>query len=112
MERAYEDEDDIEEILPLAFAFVVFNASNFEVVLPSRFWWVYRIWNPSDWFAIVQVHILSGDSAIEKGELRSHVGIIAYLLDRFFCALARGIGSSTIAPFGATCDLSASTAAS
>ena len=35
--RAYEDEDDIEEILPLAFALGIFDASNFEVVFPSRF---------------------------------------------------------------------------
>ena len=37
LERAYEDKDDIEELLPLAFAFVVFNASDLEVVLPGRF---------------------------------------------------------------------------
>ena len=69
--RAYEDEDDIEEILPLAFALTVFNASDFEVVLPGRFWWVYWIWKPSDWFAIGQTNLLSGGSAIGKGESAS-----------------------------------------
>ena len=35
--QAYEDEDDIEEILPFAFALVVFDGSDTEVVFPGRF---------------------------------------------------------------------------
>ena len=42
--RAYEDEDDIEEILPFAFAVVVYDIHDFEVVLPGRFWLVPWIW--------------------------------------------------------------------
>ena len=41
---AYEDEDDIEEILPFAFAVVVYDIHDFEVVLPGRFWLVPWIW--------------------------------------------------------------------
>ena len=42
--RAYEDEDDIEEILAFPFAVVVFDGSEFEVVLPGRFLLVPWIW--------------------------------------------------------------------
>ena len=54
---AYEDEDDIEEILPLAFALGVFDASDVEIPLPSRFWLVYWIWKPSDWSATGQTEL-------------------------------------------------------
>ena len=43
MGQTHEDEDDIEEILPLVFALGVFDVSDFEVVLPSRFRLVYWI---------------------------------------------------------------------
>ena len=71
---AYEDEDDIEEILPLALALVVFNTSNLEVVLPGRFGWVYWIWKRSDWLGIGQADLLSGGFAIGKGESATRVG--------------------------------------
>ena len=70
---ADEDENDIEEILPLAFALAVFDASNFEVVFPGRFWLVYWIWKRSDWFTAGRADLLSGASAFEKGELASRV---------------------------------------
>ena len=50
--RAYEDEDDIEKILPFALALVVFDTSDFEVVFPGRFWLVNWIWKRSDWLAV------------------------------------------------------------
>ena len=50
MRWAYENEDDIQETLPLALALGVFDASDFEVVLPGRFGLIYWIWKPSDWF--------------------------------------------------------------
>ena len=74
--RAYEDEDDIEEVLPLALALAVFDASYFEVVLPSRFLLVNWIWKRSDWFAVGQADLLSGGSATGKSELASGVDII------------------------------------
>ena len=76
--RAYKDEDDIEKILPLALALAVFDASTFEVIFPSRFLLVNWIWKWSDWFAIAQANLLSGVSAIGRGELASEVGIILY----------------------------------
>ena len=65
---AYEDEDDVEEILPLALALGVFDASDFEVVLPGRFGLIYWIWKPSGWFAGGHGDLLSGGSAIGKGK--------------------------------------------
>ena len=50
----YEDEDDIEQILPFALALVVFNGSGAEVVFPGRFGLVPWIWKWSDWFAVGQ----------------------------------------------------------
>ena len=64
--RAYEDEDDIEKILPLAVALAVFDASTFEVVFPSRFLLVNWIWKGSDRFAVGQANLLSGASAIGR----------------------------------------------
>ena len=88
MGQAYEDEDDIKEILPLALALVVFDASYFEVVLPGRFGLVYWIWKQSDWFALDDADLLSGGSAIGKGELQVEKGIILYSQNIFFCALS------------------------
>ena len=96
---AYEDEDDIEEILPFAFALVVFNASDIEVVFPGGFGLVYWIWKQSDWSALDDADLLSGGSAIGKGELQVEEGIILYSQNIFFCALslACGVGKSGIA---------------
>ena len=74
--QAYEDEDDIEQILPLALALAVLDASIFEVISPSRFLLIIWIWKQSDWFAVGQANLLSGASAIGRGELASEVGII------------------------------------
>ena len=74
----YEDEDDIEEILPFTLTLVVFDGSIAEVVLPGRFGLVSWIWKRSDWFAVGQADLLSGASAIGKSELASGVGIILY----------------------------------
>ena len=77
--QAYKDEDAIiEEILPLAFAVVVFDGSDTEVVLPSSFWSVLWICKRSDWVAVGQVDLLSGGPAIGKSELASRVGILLY----------------------------------
>ena len=76
--QAYEDEDDIEQILPFAFALVVFDGSDAEVVFPGRFWLVFWIWKRSDWFAVGQANLLSGASSIGKSELASEVAIILY----------------------------------
>jgi len=46
--RAYEDEDDIQKLLPLAFAPTVFFLSLVDVVLPGRFRYIGWIWKPSD----------------------------------------------------------------
>ena len=48
----YEDEDDIEEILPFALTLVVFDGSIAEVVLPGRFRLVSWMWKWSDWFTV------------------------------------------------------------
>ena len=93
---ANEDEDDIEKILPLAFALVVFDASNFEVVFPGRFWLVSWICKRSDWFTAGWADLLSGCSAFEKGELASKGCLILYSPVMFFCVLARGVGRSGI----------------
>ena len=113
MRRAYEDEDDIEEILPLALALGVFDFSNLEVPLPSRFRSVCGIWKRSDWFAIGGGDLLSGESAIRTGESASEVGVILYSQNMFFCvpALARGVDRSGIVAnlrTEAKCGLSAS----
>ena len=50
--RAYKDEDDVKEILPLALALAVFDASDFKVVFPSRFFLIDWIWKRSDWFTV------------------------------------------------------------
>ena len=84
----YEDEDDIEEILPFALALVVFDGSIAEVVLPGRFRLVSWMWRWSDWFTVGQADLLSGTSAIGKRELASGMGIILYLLNTLFCVLA------------------------
>ena len=76
--QAYEDEDDIEQILPFALALVVFDGSDAEVVFPGRFWLIPWIWKRSDWSAVGQANLLSGVSAIGKSELASEVGIILY----------------------------------
>ena len=76
--QAYEDEDDIEQILPFAFALVVFDSSDAEVVFPGRFGLVSWIWKRSDWFAVGQVNLLSGASSIGKSEWASQVDIILY----------------------------------
>ena len=76
--QAYEDEDDIEQILPFAFALIVFDFSDAEVVFPGRFWLVSWIWKRSDWFAAGQANLLSGASSIGKSELASEVVIIFY----------------------------------
>ena len=76
--QAYEDEDDIEQILPFAFAFVVFDGSDAEVVFPGRFGLVPWIWKRSDWFATGQANLLSGVSAIGKSELASGLGFKLY----------------------------------
>ena len=76
--RAYEDEDDVEEILPLALALVVFDASDFEVVFPSRFLLIDWIWKRSDWFTVAQANLLSGGSAIGTSEFASGMDIILY----------------------------------
>ena len=69
--QTYEDEDDIEQILPFALALVVFDGSDAEVVFPGRFWLVSWIWKRSDWFAADQANLLSGTSSIGKSELAS-----------------------------------------
>ena len=74
----YEDEDDIEEILPFALALVVFDGSDAEVVLPGRFWLVPWLWKWSDWFTVGQADLLSGASSIGKNELASGVRVILY----------------------------------
>ena len=74
----YEDEDDIEEILPFALALIVFDGSIAEVVLPGRFGLVPWIWKWSDWFAVGQADLLSGASAIGKSEPASGVGLTLY----------------------------------
>ena len=76
--QAYEDEDDIEQILPFALALVVFDGSDAEVVFPGRFGLVSWIWKRSDWFAAGQANLLSGASSIGKSELASDVVIILY----------------------------------
>ena len=74
----YEDEDDIEEILPFALALVVFDGSIADVVLPGRFGLVPWIWKWSDWFAAGQGDLLSGGRAIRKSESASEVGMALY----------------------------------
>ena len=76
--RAYEDENDVEEILPLALALTVFDASVFKVVFPSRFLLVNQIWKRSDRFAVAQANLLGGASSIGKSELASEIGILLY----------------------------------
>ena len=76
--QAYEDEDDIKEILPFALALVVFDGSDAKVVLPGRFWLISWIWKQSDWFEVGQADLLSGASAIGKSELASGVGMVLY----------------------------------
>ena len=94
---AYEDEDDIEEILPLAFAFVVFDVGKFEIVLPGGFASVYWVWKPSASFATGQGDLLSGASATGRGESISVVGIILYSRDTFFWVPVRCKGGNGIA---------------
>ena len=69
----YEDEDDIEELPPLAFALIIFNASEVEVVFPSRLSLLPWIWKRSDRLAIGEADLLSCGSAIGKSELGSGV---------------------------------------
>ena len=76
--QAYEDEDDIKQILPFALALVVFDGSDAEVVFPGRFGLVSWIWKQSDWFTVGQANLLSGASSIGKSELASEVGIILH----------------------------------
>ena len=94
----YEDEDDIEEILPLSFALMVFNTSEVEVVFPGGLWLVPWIWKRSDRLAIGEADLLSGGSAIGKSELGSRVCIILYSRDALFCipALPRNVDKNGI----------------